>query len=230
MIETSTLHQHARNQKVYIEATKVLRGVAAELLASEPTYEPQGDANQVEVKLNIPRYWGAHDLVVGSGWIFEPSLYNHMKSCPNARLMECFGHEHSYAKETAAQEAIRCLEDNHNIIVVDYNWHQTEDVRDRCNPLIEMIRESRNIYQYSSGQLFMVLAGIKSAAEHMITKDTDFGLFSCSTQLGLIYCDNARELQLLDHELSVFVKKQTMEISKDYIEYLKSKSHVSTVS
>ena len=127
----------------------MLRDVARELGVSDPTYtDTSFDESRIEydaefkVAMNIDCYV----RIKGFGCAWFKSLHDIMKSCPNAWHMECFNLEHCCAKEYAAHDVIHRLEGKHNVVVLDHNWHKTNDIRGRCMHLTELVSESRNMY------------------------------------------------------------------------------------
>ena len=76
----------------------------------------------------------------------------------------------------------------------------------------------------------MVIGGIKTAVEAMMSKDSDLCTFSCATELAHIYLDGVCEVRCLDEELCVFAREQNIYVANDYVEYLKMRTHVSAIS
>ena len=200
------LHQLARHSNVYIEATGLLPEACRELFASYPGYKcvtRESVVDEFQVKFKMPVEGHGDVKVKGFGSAFDVSLQDQMRRCFNARNMACYKREIPSAKEKAAQDAIRVLEDKHNVVILDYNWCETELLREICKPLIELATECRNIYQYLRGQFALVLGGIKYAAEDMMQKDADLSVFECAMKLGHIYLDGEHELRRLDEDIRV---------------------------
>jgi hypothetical protein len=51
----------------------------------------------------------------------------------------------NYAMELAAHEALQRLQDDHDIATIDYNWYETENIRDNSGELVHRIAKQEHV-------------------------------------------------------------------------------------
>ena len=198
--------------------------VARELGGSQPEFENitiglWGFLFELTFKVPILNY--GHVFIEGFGDSSQSFLRDEMSLCRNVEDMDCYIDDREYSKELAANDLIHCLAEQHNVVVLDYNWYKVEKIRNVCLPLIENISKSRSMYQYSSGQLRMVLGGIKSAAEKMMVKASVCNKFSCDSELVRIFADSDLEVRRLAEKMIYLYRCST------YMDCLKKSNLVS---
>ena len=205
--------------------------VVRELGGSDLEYEvcPYGvSGHGCELKFKLPVLNDGHVTIKGLGHSRQSFLRDEMSFCRNVKDMDCFTSEAEYSKELSANDLINCLAEKHNVVVLDFNWYKAEKVRSACLPMIESVKKSRNMYQYTSGQLLMVLGGIKSAVKDMMSREISCNEYLCATTLEHIFEDSARELRCIDDGIMKLEEKQPdLYRNNNYVDCLNKRNLVS---